>query len=169
MTRMKVAPALAQVLDAPVRVRAYDGSVAGPDDAVVQVEVRSRKAVAHMVSAPGELGLARAYVSGELDVRTGDRSPVHHYTLLRALAGARIAVLDARQRAQVLRALGPEALAWVEPPPQEVGAKRYVAGLRAHLPGRDALAIAHHYDVSNSFYRWVLGPSMAYTLSLIHI
>src|SRR5215468_9144198 len=29
--------------------------------------------------------------------------------------------------------------------------------------GRDASAISHHYDVSNTFYEWVLGPSMAYT------
>jgi cyclopropane-fatty-acyl-phospholipid synthase len=165
-TREGVAPALASVFEGAVRITAYDGSVAGPDDAPVELRVRSRKAVAHVVSAPGELGLARAYVAGELEVRTGDRHPVDHYQALRALAGARIAALTPRQRLEVVRALGPEALTWVEPPPQEVGAKRYVAGLRAHLPGRDALAIAHHYDVSNTFYGWVLGPSMAYTCAV---
>jgi cyclopropane-fatty-acyl-phospholipid synthase len=168
MTRMAVAPALAEVLAAPIRIGAYDGSTAGSEDAEVEMQVRSRKAVAHLVSAPGELGLARAYVSGELGLRTGDRHPVDHYAALRALALARttIAALTWKQRLAVVRALGPEALTWVEPPPQEVGAKRYVAGLRAHLPGRDALAIAHHYDVSNAFYSWVLGPSMAYTCAV---
>ena len=166
MSRMQVAPALAQVLPGPVRIRAYDGSVAGPQDARVSLELRSRKAVAHIVSAPGELGFARAYVSGELSLETPGRTPVDHYEVLRAVAGAGIGTLTARQRVELVRALGREALTWVEPPQQEVGAKRYVAGLRAHLPGRDALAIAHHYDVSNAFYEWVLGPSMAYTCAV---
>jgi cyclopropane-fatty-acyl-phospholipid synthase len=166
VTRMQVAPALAQVLPGPVRIRAYDGSVAGPQDARVSIELRSRRAVAHIVSSPGELGFARAYVSGELSLSTGDRLPVDHYEVLRTIAGAGIGTLTARQRLEVLRALGREALTWVEPPPQEVGAKRYVAGLRAHIPGRDALAIAHHYDVSNAFYEWVLGRSMAYTCAV---
>ncbi len=49
------------------------------------------------------------------------------------------------------------------PPPQEVTqARRRLAG-RLHSKGRDAEAISHHYDVSNRFYEWVLGPSMAYT------
>ena len=162
----QVAPALAQVLPDGVRLRAYDGSTAGPPGARVELDVRSRRAVAHLVGAPGELGLARAYVSGELGVATDGRTPPHHYDALVALARDRIAALTWRQRLELVRALGPEALTWVEPPPQEVGAKRYVAGLRAHLPGRDALAIAHHYDVSNRFYGWVLGPSMAYTCAV---
>jgi cyclopropane-fatty-acyl-phospholipid synthase len=165
MTRMQVAPALDRVIGAPVRLRAYDGSTAGAADSPVEVHVRSRKALAHMVSAPGELGLARAYVSGELDLRTGDGA-VDHYAVLRRLARQKIAALSWSQRVEVLRALGPEALTWVEPPPQEVGARRYLSGLRAHVPGRDAMAIAHHYDVSNRFYSWVLGPSMAYTCAV---
>ena len=32
-----------------------------------------------------------------------------------------------------------------------------------HSKKRDASSISHHYDVSNTFYEWVLGPSMAYT------
>jgi cyclopropane-fatty-acyl-phospholipid synthase len=52
----------------------------------------------------------------------------------------------------------------LEPPPQEVRVNRLplLAGLR-HSKRRDARAIQHHYDVSNKFYEWVLGPSMAYT------
>ena len=161
MTRMPVAEAMAQVLRTPVRFEAYDGSVAGPADAPVTILVRSSKALSHIVSAPGELGLARAYVSGEMDVTGAD-----HYTLLRQFAKQKIGDLSWRQRVEVLRSLGPEVLQWVEPPPQEVGAKRYLSGLRAHTPGRDAVAIAHHYDVSNRFYEWVLGPSMAYTCAV---
>jgi cyclopropane-fatty-acyl-phospholipid synthase len=47
-----------------------------------------------------------------------------------------------------------------------VGAKRYLSGVRAHTKNRDAMAISHHYDVSNTFYEWVLGPSMAYTCAV---
>jgi len=161
MNRMPVADALAQVLQAPIRFHAYDGSTAGPADAAITAEVKSSKALAYMVSAPGELGLARAYVSGELDISGAD-----HYTLLRTFAKQKIGDLTWAQRVSVLRSLGPEVLQWVEPPPQEVGAKRYLSGLRAHSKNRDAAAISHHYDVSNTFYEWVLGPSMAYTCAV---
>ncbi|MCU1594421.1 MAG: Cyclopropane-fatty-acyl-phospholipid synthase [Frankiales bacterium] len=161
MTRLPVANALASVLPGTPRVEAYDGSVAGPPDAEVTLQFLSPKALSHLVSAPGELGMARAYVSGELDVAAPD-----HYTLLRALTRTKMAAMTVPERLQVLRSLGREALHWVEPPPQEVGAKRYLAGLRRHTRGRDALAISHHYDVSNAFYAWVLGPSMAYTCAL---
>src|SRR3954451_6558848 len=161
MNRMPVADALAQVLQAPIRINAYDGSTAGPADADITIDVRSSKALSHMISAPGELGLARAYVSGEMDVAGTD-----HYTLLRTFAKQNIGDLSWSQRISVLRSLGPEVLQWVEPPPQEVGAKRYLSGLRAHTKNRDAAAISHHYDVSNTFYEWVLGPSMAYTCAV---
>ena len=161
MPRLPVADALASVLPTQTRVEAYDGSAAGPAEAAVVLKVQSPKALSHLVSAPGELGMARAYVSGELDVEATD-----HYTLLRAMSRTKMGDLSWSERLQVLRSLGREAVHWVEPPPQEVGAKRYLAGLRAHSKGRDALAIAHHYDVSNTFYEWVLGPSMAYTCAV---
>src|SRR2546423_3654149 len=49
------------------------------------------------------------------------------------------------------------------PPPGGGGGTRRWLGARRHTKGRDASAISHHYDVSNTFYEWVLGPSMAYT------
>jgi cyclopropane-fatty-acyl-phospholipid synthase len=158
---MKVAEAVAAVLPEQTRVEAYDGSAAGPSDADIVIKVQTPQAISHMVSAPGELGMARAYISGDLDVRAPD-----HYTLLRALTRTKMGDLSWNERFQVLKSLGREALHWVEPPPQEVGAKRYLSGLRAHSKGRDAAAIAHHYDVSNTFYEWVLGPSMAYTCAV---
>ncbi|MCW2599749.1 MAG: Cyclopropane-fatty-acyl-phospholipid synthase [Frankiales bacterium] len=161
MSRLPVADALAAVLPRQARVEAYDGSAAGPADAEVVLKVQSPKALSHLVSAPGELGMARAYISGEVDVEAPD-----HYTLLRAMTRTKMGELTWSERMQVLRSLGREAVHWVEPPPQEVGAKRYLAGLRRHTKRRDALAIAHHYDVSNLFYSWVLGPSMAYTCAV---
>lgn len=161
MSRRKVAEALASVLPDEARIEAYDGSAAGPADAEVVLHVQSPKALSYLVSAPGELGLARAYVSGEMDAEAPD-----HYTLLRALTKRKTGDLSWGERLHVLRTVGTEALHWVEPPPQEVGAKRYLAGLRRHSQGRDAAAISHHYDVSNRFYSWVLGPSMAYTCAV---
>jgi len=161
MSKIPVAQALAAVIPAQARIQAYDGSVSGPADADLTFTVQSPLALSHLVSAPGELGMARAYISGELDVQAPD-----HYTLLRALSRTKTGDLSWGERLQVLRSIGVEAVHWVEPPPQEVGAKRYVAGLRRHSKGRDALAIAHHYDVSNTFYRWVLGSSMAYTCAV---
>lgn len=142
----------------PVGIVAYDGSRAGPPDAQVELDIRSRKALSYLVTSPGELGLARAYVSGELDVR-GDI-----YTCLRHLSRAHIGDVTWPERMRLLRALDPKALRYVEPPPEEAPAavRRALAGLR-HSKRRDAQAISHHYDVSNKFYEWVLGPSMAYT------
>jgi len=155
-----IAGALARIVPA-VRFSAYDGSAAGPLGSDVTLHVRSRQALAHLVSAPGELGFARAYVSGELDLQAPS-----HLDALRALQRRKTADLSALERLQVLRRLGREALVPVSAPPQEVGARRLLAGLVAHSRGRDAVAIAHHYDVSNHFYEWVLGPSMAYTCAV---
>ena len=161
MSRLNVAQALAAVLPRQARIEAYDGSAAGPPTADVVLRVQSSRALSHLVSAPGELGMVRAYVSGELEVDAPD-----HYTRVRTLSRQRMGDLTVPERLQVLRSLGREAMHWVEPPPQEVGAKRYLSGLRKHTRGRDSAAIAHHYDVSNEFYRWVLGPSMAYTCAV---
>src|SRR4029453_4503269 len=54
--------------DAPVRFRAYDGSSTGSADSPVTITVRSPLAVSYLAQAPGSMGLARAYVSGHLDV-----------------------------------------------------------------------------------------------------
>jgi cyclopropane-fatty-acyl-phospholipid synthase len=152
---------LAAVLPGRTRVEAYDGSTAGDPAADVVLAVKSPRALSHLVSAPGELGLVRAYVSGELDLQAPN-----HYLALKALSRVTMADLTLPDRLRVLRDLGAQALHWVEPPPQEVGAKRYLSGLRAHTKSRDAAAISHHYDVSNAFYSWVLGPSMAYTCAV---
>ena len=54
--------------DAPVAFAAYDGSRAGPEDAPGTVVVRSPNALRRLATAPNELGLARAYVTGEIDL-----------------------------------------------------------------------------------------------------
>src|SRR6185369_689999 len=54
-------------VDLPVRLRAWDGSEAGPQDTAVLI-IRNRRALRRLLWAPGELGLARAYVTGDIDV-----------------------------------------------------------------------------------------------------
>ena len=108
-----------------------------------------------LMSAPGQLGLARAYVTGELEVY-GDL-----YTALDRLARLGIHRPTVADQARLYRALAPFALRRQPPPPEEVR----LGGLR-HSKKRDHDAISHHYDVSNTFYRWVLGPSMAYTCAV---
>ncbi len=145
----------------PVQLLAYDGSRSGPQDADVSLEIRSPKALSYLLTSPGELGLARAYVSGDLDLR-GDP-----YTALRYLTRTHVGELTWPERLGLLRSIDPSALRWVEPPPEEAPSpvRRALSGLR-HSKERDAEAISHHYDVSNRFYEWVLGPSMAYTCAV---
>jgi len=145
---------------AQVRFVAYDGSSAGnPGSPGVTVTIRSPVAVSYLAQSPGALGLARAYVAGHLDV-DGDM-----HTALARLAGAQRIHRSLPERLSLLAQLGgPKLLIRrVAPPQQEVRVKRRWLSGRRHSMGRDASAISHHYDVSNTFYEWVLGPSMAYT------
>ena len=145
--------------DAPVEFRAYDGSTSGASGADVRITIRSPVATSYLAQAPGSLGLARAYVSGHIDV-DGDM-----YTALTRMAQIQQAQLDLGERLRLLAELGGPKLLFprVPPPPQEVRIRRRWLGGQRHSKGRDASAISHHYDVSNTFYEWVLGPSMAYT------
>jgi cyclopropane-fatty-acyl-phospholipid synthase len=140
----------------PIAIEAYDGSRHGPTDSPVRVVLRSPKALSYLLTAPGQLGMARAYVSGELEVQ-GDI-----YTALTLLWSDHVGKLSWPDRLALLRGLDPKALRWVDPPPEEWRARRLRTGLR-HSASRDAAAISHHYDVSNRFYELVLGPSMTYT------
>jgi cyclopropane-fatty-acyl-phospholipid synthase len=142
---------------APVAFEAYDGSSAGPADARVRIDVRSPMAVSYLLTSPGDLGLARAYISGALDLH-GDV-----YEALRLLS-AEVGDLTWGERLDVLRTLGPGYIRRV-PLPREESVPAWRLGLR-HSKGRDSSAISHHYDVSNRFYEWVLGPSMAYTCAV---
>ncbi|MFN2556617.1 MAG: class I SAM-dependent methyltransferase [Nitriliruptorales bacterium] len=135
--------------------RAYDGSSSGPPDSPVRVEIRSPRAVNFLVQARNDLGLARAYISGELEVQ-GDL-----HEALRRLWRINDGNVPRRARARALRSVGLRALRPVSPPPEEVRLRG-----RRHSKRRDAAAVSHHYDVSNRFYEWILGPSMVYTCAL---
>ncbi len=147
--------------DAPVEFVAYDGSKTGTPGSPVRIEVRSPRAIELFMSHPGQVGLARAYVAGEVEI-TGDV-----VDLFNALSDVRPKQMSTSEKLRLAREFGPTFLKVGkifhrdETPPEE---KKL--GGRRHSKGRDAQAIAHHYDVSNQFYRYVLGPSMAYTCAV---
>ena len=147
----------------PLHFTAYDGSSAGPADAPFGIELKTPRGTTYLATARGDLGLARAYIAGDLDIH--GVHPGDPYELLKALADELVFRMPSpRVMAQVFRSVGVEHLRPIAPPPQEVPPRwrRVAEGLR-HSKSRDAEAIHHHYDVSNTFYEWVLGPTMTYT------
>ncbi|MGW5299478.1 class I SAM-dependent methyltransferase [Rhodococcus aetherivorans] len=162
---------LAQILETvtggelPVRFTAYDGSSAGPTDAPYGLRLTSTRGTTYLATAPGDLGMARAYVSGDLEAE--GVHPGNPYELLKALGDLHFQRPPALTLAQIARSLGLETLKPIAPPPQEhlPRWRRFAEGLR-HSRSRDAEVIHHHYDVSNAFYERVLGPSMTYTCAL---
>ncbi|MCQ4080508.1 cyclopropane-fatty-acyl-phospholipid synthase family protein [Streptomyces sp. RB6PN25] len=157
----------------PVRIRAWDGSEVGPAQAPALV-LRNPRALRRLLWRPGELGLARAWVAGDLEV-DGDL-----YEALDLLSGTvwqrDEPTAGARKRSGAftvaaalfdasVRRTAREALALAGPglppsaPPEEARGR---IGAR-HSLRRDRQAISHHYDVGNDFYERVLGPSMVYS------
>jgi cyclopropane-fatty-acyl-phospholipid synthase len=116
----------------------------------------SPSAAAHMLRAPGQLGLGRAYVSGALEVDDLDAA-------LELLEGWAPPPLDRATRARLAlaaaRAVGP-----VRPPP--VPAAELRPRGRRHSIRRDARAVRHHYDLPPEFFALFLGESMTYSCAL---
>lgn len=147
-------------VELPVRLRAWDGSEAGPsnDPGGPVVVVASRRALRRLLWRPGELGLARAYVTGDIDVE-GDLADAlrRAWRVARARPVAEVSarrVMTAALRAARLGALGP--------PPRTPASEARLSG-RLHSRRRDRAVIAHHYDLSNDFYRLLLDDHMAYS------
>jgi len=159
-----VAPRLAKVVepligDLPVRLRAWDGSEAGPVDAPVVV-IASPDALRRLLWHPGELGAAQAYVGGEADL-PGDLD----VTLSTLLAAGRDAGRPSPAAcARALRRLAGIAreLHLLRLPPSAPVTQARVRG-RLHSKARDRDSIHHHYDLSTEFYSRILDPSMAYS------
>jgi cyclopropane-fatty-acyl-phospholipid synthase len=149
--------------DVPIRFTAYDGSVAGDPHADIHFRLLNERGLRYIATAPGSLGLARAYVQGDLAIEGVDEA--NPYPLLKLLEdGVSVQRPAVRELPELARLLGWKAIRPPELPPQETPPQwlRMVDGLR-HTRSRDARAISHHYDVSHAFYEMLLGPSMTYT------
>lgn len=138
----------------PFTIAFWDGSeLASTTGDGPTITARSPRAIAYLLSAPGELGLGRAYVSGELEVDDLDAltglintwDPPH----LDRTAQAKLAIA-------AIRAAG------LQLPPQPPAAEIRQQG-RLHNLGRAQRSIEHHYDVSNEFYEQLLDDSMTYS------
>jgi cyclopropane-fatty-acyl-phospholipid synthase len=164
MTCADVAAPLAARIDelAPgaraIRVRFWDGSeipsADGNPDAPAVI-LRSPRALSHVAWRPGEMGIARAWISGEVDAE-GDIEQI--LGLRTRFEGLHLGARELALVARTARRLG--ALRGGKPP---IPATEFRKQGRVHSLGRDRTAIRHHYDVSNDFYRMVLGPSMVYS------
>ncbi len=138
----------------PFTVRFWDGSaIEATDPQGPTFTVRSPRALAQALAAPGELGLGRAYVRGLLDVddldgalRIVDEFEPPRLTLAQ---GARLGLA-------ALRACGLTA------PPRRPTAELRLRGER-HTIARDRRAVRHHYDVGNDFFALFLDRSMTYS------
>ena len=151
-----------------LRVRAWDGSEAGPEKAPVVV-IRSPRALQRIAWRPGELGLARAYISGDLDIEGDLTDGLRRVWGSLQEKGAPAGGLA--QRAARGIALAPAAWAVARaaaqlkilgPPPEPPACELRVRG-RLHSRARDRAVIAGHYDLPAAFYQLILDPSMAYS------
>ena len=144
----------------PVRVRAWDGSEGGPA-AAPAIVLRSPRALRRILWRPGELGLARAYVSGDLDV---DGDLTEALRRARRAFGAGRAGLAPMQWTKAVSgaALAARRLGVFGPPPPPPDCEIRHSG-RPHSRARDKAVIAGHYDLPVAFYRLILDASMAYS------
>jgi cyclopropane-fatty-acyl-phospholipid synthase len=153
-------PTLTELLNGPppVRFEFWDGSSLDAESGTGQqftVRLTSTDALRRMAFAPGELGLARAFVVG--DVETDDN-------IADVLRVMRRASGDIAVRPSTIKAIVQAAneLKLLGRPPASPPEEMVPHGVR-HSLRRDKQVVSHHYDVGNDFYEIVLGPSMTYS------
>src|SRR5215208_4770175 len=138
----------------PFTIELWDGSkVPSTNGGGPTFKARSREALAYAVAAPGQLGLGRAYVAGEIEIDDIDGV----IGVLNAWKPPPMgAATKARLIAAALRAAG------VRRPPPAPKAEMHLRG-RKHTTKRDREAVRHHYDVGNEFFSLFLDESMTYS------
>jgi cyclopropane-fatty-acyl-phospholipid synthase len=146
--------------DPPIGLRFWDDSVLGPPEAPAQLVVRSPMALRYLIYGRGELGLARAYVSGTLDVEGDIYAALGLRDALAATTASTAVGIGPKERLEIVRlAL---TLGILGPPPPVPPEEIRLTGGR-HTKARDQAAISAHYDISNDFYALVLGETMTYS------
>jgi cyclopropane-fatty-acyl-phospholipid synthase len=147
----------ARIPERPFTVEFWDGTrLAASDGAGPTFYVRSPRAAAHLLRAPGQLGLGRAYVSGEIEVDDMD-------AVIELLDRWQPPSLEGADKRALL--LGAVRAAGITQPPPRPQAELRPSGKR-HSRERDARAVRHHYDVSNDFFELFLGETMVYSCAI---
>jgi len=145
----------------PIRIKCWDGSVAGDRDAAATVVFVHRRGLRRLLWAPGELGLVRAYISGDMDIEGDIFALLDLPEVIDRVAHHQAIGLSSRQR--LAAAVSAARIGAVglppRPPAEEIRRRRG----QLHSIRRDAQSVSHHYDVGNEFYRLILGPSMVYS------
>ena len=123
----------------------------------ITLKILRRDALNRVLTHPGELGLARAYVAGDIDI-DGDLDALFELSTppIRQM-------LNATNLRSLASVVGVSAFRPLTPPPIEARQRGVL-----HSRSRDRQAISHHYDVSNRFYEMVLGPSMTYSCAVFN-
>ncbi len=158
---MSVASVVAQLFGGtpPFSVEAFDGSVVTPPAnspaGEITLKILTPDALVRVLRRPGELGLVRAFVAGDIDL-DGDLDAL--FDLEVPPLGQLFTPTNA---GELLRLIGAKALRPLAPPRVEARQRGAL-----HSRRRDRDAISHHYDVSNRFYEMVLGPSMTYSCAV---
>ncbi|NQV97085.1 MAG: class I SAM-dependent methyltransferase [Acidimicrobiaceae bacterium] len=172
MTRQSTVPDAAKVAGpliemlfgrVPINFEFWDGSNLTPKDpaakdGIANVRLRSADALRHLLWSPNELGMARAFVTGEMEVE-GD--------IFEAFRALRLGGTNLPRGLRVLPRVLTTAFRLgligrpLPPPPEEMHPRG-----KLHSFVRDAKVVRHHYDISNDFYRIVLGSSMTYSCAL---
>ncbi len=143
----------------PFAVRFWDGTelpATSENGRAPTFAVRSPRALAHVLRAPGQLGLSRAYVSGQLDPDDLDG-------VIRLLDAWKPPPLDTATRARLALAAA-RATGLIRPPRIPTTELRLHG--RRHTRARDRRAVRHHYDVSNDFFALFLDASMTYSCAI---
>jgi cyclopropane-fatty-acyl-phospholipid synthase len=141
----------------PFSIELWDGTrVPATNGSGPTFRVQSPAAVAHALRAPGQLGVGRAYVAGELEPDDLD-------AVIGLLNDWKPPPLDRAARARLALAAA-RACGLMRPP--AIPASELRPSGRRHSKERDARAVRHHYDVSNEFFALFLDESMTYSCAV---
>lgn len=169
---MNVADMIAAFVDddADLNVKAFDGSEFGSPDATLHLDVKNPRAVYYMLEHPNDLGLARAYVQGDID--SPDMLPGDPYAVFKQLMALKSSAHAASptQLARIMASIASHGLRHPKAPDIEGPSRtrRMMEGLMPHSKAGDAVTVSYHYNQSNDFYRLFLGPSMTYTCAVFN-
>lgn len=165
---MTVAEMVQAVVTPPLRARvdAFDGSQVGPDGAEFTIHVVRPRALRYLEASPNDLGMARAYLQG--DIRVDGMQPGNPYDAFATWVDMahrihRPALADGARIIHTLNVHGAERAP--KPPSIEIPSvwRRILTGVVPHTHRGDATTVSYHYDQSNEFYADIIGASMTHT------